>query len=676
MFEICPECSKEVPGDCRLPYVCTCTKAVLTTRRTWKIPGLQKLQSEARAANREKVRESQRLKEEQGRKRWKALHLNKDCSRIWYKAWKDEVVGSKCGCGNHFASLEKTHPISFESEQAFFESSIVLHNEVNKALNKPVCSLDRAYALWRHRRPDTGRKRCIVSVATGYDYIAMSRLTWPLMQAYADRCEADFIGLDNQTEEWALMEKFRTWHFCQQYDEVLFLDADCVVKPTAPNIFDEYSETICVHDDGPRIGDAEWLRRDRKAIAAVTGKRIPHTSQCFNSGVVLSRKLACDIWKRPEQYIGTSHCIEQTWVGEQLRKAVKNGATLKTLDSKWNWQWWFNNNNAGEFDAGLRDAYIAHFAAHPNRCEAIKEYIDVLQGKDLVQSVITWDQFTRDTLTLSQIILDRHPDVAGIAGVPRSGMRAACDISIRLGVPLYEITAAGLRYIGGGSRIRVPSVHGKRIEHGGEIIVVDDSSCTGRSAEEINTDLPFYVVYATNRGKQKITGCAVDLEMPHLFDWNLFNNGYTFRTMNVGIDFDGVLCDDCPIGDDDDGPRYREWMTTRKPIRTPRDYTVPFIITARREAYRDLTEEWLSRYRISYGQLVMYPGTFEERNRSCMGSWKAEQCQKFNVGWFIESSYEQAKVMSQILRKTVISIEPKPCPNAFEAKIPKKLEMQ
>jgi len=624
------------------------------------MPAKEQLQREAIAARTAEIKKTMREKEEQGRRRWRAIHLNKDCTFSWYETWRDEIVKSKCKCGDHFQKLEKTHPISFESEQAFFESSIAMHNAVSQQLGKPVCSLERAYALWRHRRLDTGRKRCIVSVAVGDDYIAMSKLTWPLMETYADKCDADFIGLDNKIEDWAIMEKFRTWHFCQQYDEVLFLDADCVVKSTCPNIFDEYSDTICVHDDGPRVGDAEWLSRDRKAITAVTGRRVQHTTACYNSGVVLTRKPASDIWKRPEVHIGTSHCIEQTWVGEQISQAVQKGATLKILDSKWNWQWWFNNTSPGEFDAGLPTAHIVHFAAHPNRYEAIKEYIDIAQGKDLVGSIITWDQFTADTLKLAQIILENHPDVAGIAGVPRSGMRAACDIAIRLGVPLHEITAAGLRYMGGGSRIRYSNVHGQRIEHTGPIVVVDDSSCTGRSVEEINTDLPFYVVYATNRGRQKITGCAVELEMPHLFDWNLFNNGYTFRTMRVGIDFDGVLCDDCPIGDDDDGPRYREWMKTRRPIRTPRDYTVPFIITARREAYRDLTEEWLKRYRISYGQLVMYPGTFEERNRSCMGTWKAEQCKKLGVGWFVESSYAQARVMSQILRKLVISIEPKP----------------
>src|SRR5690606_21734835 len=65
-----------------------------------------------------------------------------------------------------------------------------------------------------------------------------------------------------------------------------------------------------------------------------------------------------------------------------------------------------------------------------------------------LQHVITWDQLTKDILILYQIILQNHPNVSGIAGVPRSGMRAACDIAIRLGVPLYEASAEnGLRYM-------------------------------------------------------------------------------------------------------------------------------------------------------------------------------------------------------------------------------------
>lgn len=283
-------------------------------------------------------------------------------------------------------------------------------------------------------------------------------------------------------------------------------------------------------------------------------------------------------------------------------------------------------------------------------------------GLSLVQHIITYDEWTQDTLTLSQLILDNHPNVAGIAGCPRSGMRAACDVSLRLGVPLYEAGHQGLRYIGGGSRIRNTGIHGERKTFDEPIVVVDDSTCSGFAIHELRqipeiSNLPVYVIYAATPGQYAVNGYVKHLELPHWFDWNLLHNGQILHQQNVGIDFDGVLCSDCSVEDDDDGERYRRWMTAVKPIRMPRDYTIPFIVTARREAYRDITEAWLNRYRINYRQLIMFPGTFAERSVTDIGAWKAEQCNLLDVGLFVESNYVQAKRIAEIRQRPVISIE-------------------
>lgn len=284
--------------------------------------------------------------------------------------------------------------------------------------------------------------------------------------------------------------------------------------------------------------------------------------------------------------------------------------------------------------------------------------------KAAVQHLITLDDLTRDTLTLSQMILRDHPDVSGIAGVPRSGMRVACDIAIRLGVPLYEASFEGLRLSGGGggSRIRREAFHGARKSFDGPIILVDDSICTGHSLRELRkatelSKVPTYVIYATKTGIGSVDGFVHELELPHWFEWNFFGNGQILNQQNVGIDFDGVLCADCLMEDDDDGERYTQWMASVSPIRMPRDYKVPFIITARCEAYRAITEVWLDRYRINYGELIMYPGTFVERQRTDLGQWKAEQCDRAGVGLFVESDYNQALRIAELRKRPVISIE-------------------
>lgn len=158
--------------------------------------------------------------------------------------------------------------------------------------------------------------------------------------------------------------------------------------------------------------------------------------------------------------------------------------------------------------------------------------------------------------------------------------------------------------------------------------------------------LPTYAVYGASSGKDKVDGYAVHHELPHWFEWNLWNNGQILRDFNTAIDWDGVLNPDCRPDDDDDGQRYTTWLKNVKPIRTPRSYKVPCIITARRETYRDIAEAWLARYKINYGRLIMFPGSLEERSRTCIRSWKAEQASQVGARMFIESDSEQAKIIA------------------------------
>lgn len=374
MSHFCPECSLPVSDDCRVPYVCPCTKAVLTTARQWLAPGKKQQASDLRRGKDAKARDAQQRKEERGRQLWRAIHLHKDADREWYNKWRNYLIKGKCNCSEHFLEVEKSHPISFDSEQKFFESSIDMHNAVNERLERPACSMERAYMLWRHKRPATQSRRCVVSVAVGYEMIAIARLTWPIMRAYAESIGADFIGLDNQTEDWWGLEKFRAAHFSRQYDETLFLDADCVVGSGAPDVFAENQESICILEEFDNYKSADWLTKEREMVSKLSGVKIANDSMSLNSGVVLSRNSASEIWDRPTVDIGKTHCAEQIWVGKQVSDAIARGESFRSLDRRWNWQWWFK-----DFAEGLENAYIVHFASAPKRLEVITKYIATQQ---------------------------------------------------------------------------------------------------------------------------------------------------------------------------------------------------------------------------------------------------------------------------------------------------------
>jgi hypothetical protein len=308
---------------------------------------------------------------------WARLHLQEIGDVNWLYRWSTLIPGT-CSCRNDASEILKKLPPVYDSPESWFEWTINFHNAVNTKLNKPTVSLDRAYMLWRHRRPATDRTRAIITVANGTQFVEMLRLTRPFMQSYADRVNADLVDLDNDTESWGPLEKFRVWYFAQQYDEVLFVDADCVIKPECPDLFSMYTQSIVAHDDWSRLYKTDWLERERATVAAKTGVSIEHTAQCLNSGVVLSRRSSADTWKRPEADIGTSHCAEQIWLEHCIDKRVKEGATFGRLDVRANWQWWFSTHYAGAFEAGLKDAWIVHFANAANRLKLIGDYINTL----------------------------------------------------------------------------------------------------------------------------------------------------------------------------------------------------------------------------------------------------------------------------------------------------------
>lgn len=374
MRVFCPECLELMPDGSRLPYVCKCTQAVFTTKQEWLVPKKKQRASELRAGKDVRAKNAKHKINEKHRRLWRAIHLHTDRDRDWYGKWRDQLLKTKCKCASHFLELEKTHPISFESEQSFFESTIDMHNAVNQRLEKPICSMERAYMLWRHKRPSTGKDRCIVSVAVGGDMIEIAKATWPIMQEYANRIGADFIGLDNQTEDWWGLEKFRAGHFASQYEETLFVDADCVITDLAPDVFEQNSQPVCIHDDWGYLPSAKWISDERKVVSQRSGLRIVDSLACLNSGVVLTRKSAASVWNRPECNIGTTHCAEQIYVEHQIGIYGKSGE-IGMLDSRWNWQWWFK-----DFADGLEKAYIVHFANAPNRLEVITKYIATQQN--------------------------------------------------------------------------------------------------------------------------------------------------------------------------------------------------------------------------------------------------------------------------------------------------------
>lgn len=285
------------------------------------------------------------------------------------------------------------------------------------------------------------------------------------------------------------------------------------------------------------------------------------------------------------------------------------------------------------------------------------------QGKDPVRFIKS-SQFQQDILKL---VGKLPPDITAVAGVARSGLSAATMVSMYLHLPLIvvrqtksDIVSAGNGWRLGGADHINPSTD--------RVVVIDDTCMTGNSFRSIGPLCDEYFknyitasVYCNPLALHKPNLFAVSLPWPHLLEWNLFNS---ILTPTLAVDFDGVLCHDCPIEMDDDGTRYEEFIRTATPLYVPRKSPIPLIVTARIEKYRTLTEDWLSRHRIRWERLVMHPAkTLRERMSDDIPAYKARhfvewkrQTESRGPGphLFVESEDSQARRIAHLSRLTTI----------------------
>jgi hypothetical protein len=298
-----------------------------------------------------------------GRFAWKLLHSYRGCDPQWMDLWV-YFIPNRCECKTGYQQIIKEMPPDYSSPMAFFHWTVRIHNAVNRKLGKAELTLGQALTLWRNVRPWSGKTKAVVTVATGREYLDLLEITGPTIKAYADRCRADYIALTNSTKSWWGLEKFRTRHFVEQYEEVLFVDADCIIKESCPSLFGQDCD-LMIHDDAPYLQSLDWLRSERRDVCKAIGIEYDDGNLCLNSGVVYTRKSANSVWTEPPETIPTSHCAEQIVVEQQ---AIKHGYEL--LDSRFNWQFYFK-----EFWDGLDDAHIIHLATCKDKLETAKRIL-------------------------------------------------------------------------------------------------------------------------------------------------------------------------------------------------------------------------------------------------------------------------------------------------------------
>jgi uncharacterized HAD superfamily protein len=246
-----------------------------------------------------------------------------------------------------------------------------------------------------------------------------------------------------------------------------------------------------------------------------------------------------------------------------------------------------------------------------------------------------------------------------IVGIPRSGMLAATLISLYLNLPLIDSDSImySEKTYSSGMRLDYKNIDIKNCKH---LLVVDDSILTGKQLRKIKESFQYFnkeITYLAIYGlPNKVNNFYFEeLPLPRCFSWNIFH--HLKHLSKVCMDIDGVLCLDPTSEQNDDGEKYKEFITNAKVLIKPQ-VAINNLVTCRLEKYRGLTEKWLSENNILYNNLYMMnvPDKITRQKLGEYGKFKARIYQEVDDILFIESNIKQAVEIHNLTKKAVFCI--------------------
>ncbi len=272
--------------------------------------------------------------------------------------------------------------------------------------------------------------------------------------------------------------------------------------------------------------------------------------------------------------------------------------------------------------------------------------------------------YYRNVSDMNQIILKRLSilprDFDLIVGIPRSGMLPANLLALYLSKPFTDIHSFvnGHIYKSGerGQFIDVKTFK--------KILIVDDSVASGSAMQKSKDliksvskdfDVSFCAIYVIP-GKEKVVDYYFEVvPLPRYFQWNILHHTSLEKAC---FDIDGVLCVDPNDDQNDDGPKYRDFILNADPLFIPKS-KVGTLVTSRLEKYRKETEIWLEKNNVQYDKLVMLdlPDMKARQKANNHAAHKANTYKQGDYILFFESSLSQALEINRLTKKPVLCTE-------------------
>lgn len=202
----------------------------------------------------------------------------------------------------------------------------------------------------------------VVTVVSGGNYQKLAAISVPPMLAYAERIGADFHSLTERGSQDAPAnwEKMRLKSLLEKYERIIFIDADILVKPSAPNLFDAVptGKLGMLNEAAYRPPTVfkpmyeGWVRK----MATKNGIPMPALTEYFNTGVIVMDRSHAGLFDLPAVLVSEG-MKDQDWFNLMIHR---HQFLMEHLPVILNW-----------FPCGVPkgEAHLIHYHFTPNKLE-------------------------------------------------------------------------------------------------------------------------------------------------------------------------------------------------------------------------------------------------------------------------------------------------------------------
>jgi hypothetical protein len=214
-------------------------------------------------------------------------------------------------------------------------------------------------------RSGTGH-RAVVTLAIGREGRELLDLSGPFMERYAARIGAEFVAITERRIRHRLqwrkprvnlhLEKFQIGDLLVTFDRILYLDADILVLPHAPDFFALAApeELGVVTDPGE---ENAWKRAEEMAAIATKRGNLPSpASAYFNAGVLLLSRAHRELLRFDPAKLVPGRWPDQTYMNYE---SARQSLPRRYLDSRANF---LPGAPGWEDPATRRAAWAVHYA--------------------------------------------------------------------------------------------------------------------------------------------------------------------------------------------------------------------------------------------------------------------------------------------------------------------------